>query len=114
MLSTSYDFPTTLEITDDLVSGEQYTVYLGTEKLGMTSEPDPATVGSDTCGQDAEKCIEEGYSYGSFQIPQGNQFISIMWEDADQEASFGSGQYRFSRETDCDEDDEDEEHRVWL
>lgn len=101
MLPSSYEFPTILEITDDLVSGEQYTVYLGAKKLGKTSEP--ASVGSDTCGQDAEKCIEEGYSHGSFQIPEGTQFISIFWEDADQDVSFGSGQYRFSRETPCDE-----------
>jgi hypothetical protein len=101
MLTPSYEFPTILEITDDLVSGEQYTVYLGAEKLGKTS--DPANVGSDTCGQDAEKCIEEGYSHGSFQIPEGTQSIVISWEDADQDASFGSGQYRFSREVPCDE-----------
>ncbi|KAL3440491.1 hypothetical protein BJX65DRAFT_314733 [Aspergillus insuetus] len=116
--TTSFDYPTILTVTGDRTLFEQFTIYLGLEVLGKTLDISSSpNWGQVDCGTDANECQKKGFSQGSFNIPPGEQTITITWENVNarpdtlQECGFGSGQYRFDRVVQCTEEEKEQENQ---
>lgn len=135
-LSTNWDFPVNLTVTDDYLMYERFTITLDDDTLlGMTSERNPQLYGKPpgsiaSCEGDADRCVKEGWSHGTFEIPAGMPFnvqrtllccsnpvpsftgdhnIEISWKDPNEKPEYlandgfssGHGQYRFDRTVPC-------------